>query len=150
MVDMVEAQVLPTPNSQEERNFFIIDAVFTAIFTIELIINIFAHSNDNFKPFYKNKANWFDFFIVVVSVFNVILTASGVDLSNIKILRLLRLGRAIRLFNSLKDLQRLLAAVSEAVYPVCNAFLILLIVAAVYAILGACFCLSLMAPAACV
>jgi len=45
-------------------------------------------------------------------------------------------GRAVRLFSALKDLQRLLAAVSCAVVPVCNAFVILLIIAAMYAILA--------------
>jgi len=42
----------------------------------------------------------------------------------------------VRLFAMLKDLQKLLAAVSSAVYPVCNAFLILLVIASIYAILG--------------
>ena len=51
-------------------------------------------------------------------------------------LRLLRLGRAVRLFNSLKDLNRLITAVSSALYPVCNAFLILFITSCVYGILG--------------
>jgi hypothetical protein len=46
---------------------------------------------------------------------------------------------AVRLFSALKDLNRLLTAVSKAVVPVCNAFLILLIVAAMYAILGTSF-----------
>ena len=45
----------------------------------------------------------------------------------------------MRLFSALKDLNRLLTAVSKAVVPVCNAFLILLIVAAMYAILGTSF-----------
>lgn len=46
---------------------------------------------------------------------------------------------AVRLFSALKDLNRLITAVSKAVVPVCNAFLILLIVAAMYAILGTSF-----------
>ncbi|MGB1600812.1 MAG: ion transporter, partial [Promethearchaeia archaeon] len=53
-----------------------------------------------------------------------------------KMLRLLRLGRAVRLFSALKDLNRLIMAVSSALYPVCNAFLILFITSCVYGVLG--------------
>ena len=41
------------------------------------------------------------------------------------------LSQVIRLFSALKDLQKILNACSAAVFPVANAFLILLIVAAV-------------------
>ena len=116
-----------------------LDATLTAVFTVELMINIFAHSNDGFRPFYTRGSNWFEAFIVVVSLCNVILSYSGTELPNAKLLRLLRLGRAVRLFSALKDLQRLISAVSVAVYPVCNAFLILLIVASIYAILATSF-----------
>ena len=56
--------------------------------------------------------------------------------TNTKLLRLLRIGRVIRLFSALKDLQKIITACSSAVLPVCNAFLILLIIASVYAIVG--------------
>ena len=69
-------------------------------------------------------------------VSNVIVTANGGELPNAKLLRLLRLGRVVRLFKTLKSLNRLITAVSKAVVPVCNAFLILFIIAAIYAILG--------------
>ena len=48
----------------------------------------------------------------------------------------MRIGRVVRLFSALKDLQKLLAAISSAVYPVCNAFLILLVIGSIYAIIG--------------
>jgi hypothetical protein len=57
-----------------------------------LLINIFAHSNDGFKPFYSRPANWFDFAIVTVSLANVILREANVELPNTKPLRLLRIG----------------------------------------------------------
>jgi voltage-gated sodium channel len=62
-------------------------------------------------------------------------TASGGELPNAKLLRLLRLGQAVKLFKTLKELNRLITSVSKAVVPVCNAFLIF-IIAAIYAILG--------------
>ena len=48
----------------------------------------------------------------------------------------MRLGRAAKLFKALKDLNRLITAVSKSVVPVCNAFFLLFIIAAIYAILG--------------
>jgi hypothetical protein len=48
-------------------------------------------------------------------------------------------SRVIRLFSALKDLQKILNACSSAVIPVCNAFMILLIIASVYAIVGTTF-----------
>jgi voltage-gated sodium channel len=138
-LDICESQVLPAKGTYEERVFMALDASLTAIFTAELLVNIFAHSNNGFRPFYTRGWNWFDAFIVIVSLVNVILSYSGTELPNAKILRMLRLARAVRLFSALKDLQRLLAALSLAIYPVCNAFLILLIVASMYAILATTF-----------
>ena len=34
---------MPLPGSKEEKRFFLIDVAITAVFTVELLINIFAH-----------------------------------------------------------------------------------------------------------
>ena len=135
-IDIAEAQILPEAGSGHERTFFILDASITAAFIFELMINLFAHSNDGFKPFTKRASNWFDTAIVIVSIVNVILAGMDIEFFNAKLLRLLRIGRVVRLFSSLKDFQKLVNAISASVLPVCNAFAILLLVAAVYAILG--------------
>jgi voltage-gated sodium channel len=138
-LDICEAQLLPVQGSRSGFTFFVLDAILTLLFTLELMLNIFAHSNDWFEPFYSKGSSWFDFVIVSISVCNVIVTAGGEELPNAKLLRLLRLGRAVKLFKTLKSLNRLITAVSKAVVPVCNAFLILFIIAAIYAILGTSF-----------
>jgi voltage-gated sodium channel len=135
-LDICESQFLPVQGSRSGFIFFILDAILTILFTLELLLNIFAHSNNGFEPFYSKGTNWFDAAIVIISVCNVIVTASGGELPNAKLLRLLRLGRAVKLFKTLKELNRLITSVSKAVLPVCNAFLILFIIAAIYAILG--------------
>jgi len=135
-LDICESQFLPVQGSRSGFIFFILDAILTVLFTLELMLNIFAHSNNGFEPFYSKGTNWFDAAIVIISVCNVIVTASGGELPNAKLLRLLRLGRAVKLFKTLKELNRLITSVSKAVVPVCNAFLILFIIAAIYAILG--------------
>ena len=136
ILDMVEAEMLPDKGTTQFRQIFLADCIITGLFTVELCVNIFVHSNHGFRPFYLRASSWFDVVIVVVSLFNVILTASGEDFPNAKMMRMLRLGRAVRLFHSLKDLNRLITAISNAMYPVCNAFLILFITSCVYGILG--------------
>jgi len=135
-LDICEAQLLPVKGSRTGFIFFILDAFLTFLFTLELTLNIFANSYNGFEPFYAKGSNWFDFAIVSISVCNVIVTASGGELPNAKLLRLMRLGRAVKLFKALKDLNRLITAVSKSVVPVCNAFFLLFIIAAIYAILG--------------
>ena len=109
------AQVLPKQGSPTAHTFFVVDAVITGLFALELLFNLFGHSHQGFHPFYSRAANWFDLTIVTISVVNVIVTASGGKLANAKLLRLMRIGRVVRLFTSLKGLNRLLTAVSHAV-----------------------------------
>ena len=51
-------QLLPAKGSESAETFFILDAVITVLFAIELMVNIFAHSNDGFHPFYSKGSNW--------------------------------------------------------------------------------------------
>jgi voltage-gated sodium channel len=127
---------MAAPGSPEEATFQRFDLVLTIIFTAELLVNLTANSDRCFQPFYSKPNNWLDAFIVLISLANVLLASLGTSFPNAKLLRLLRIVRIVRIFKSLKDLKKILAACSCAVLPVCNAFLILLIIAAVYAILG--------------
>ena len=71
---------MPEEGGQAEQIFINLDLIITVVFVIELLINIFAHSNDGFKPFYSRPANWFDSAIVAVSLANVILRYVGKSL----------------------------------------------------------------------
>ena len=136
-LDLAEAQLLPAPGSGLERVFVVLDAITTGLFTVELAMNAFAHSKNRFKEFLSRPSNWFDTAIVVQSLVTVCLLAAGViSAPSAKMLRLMRLGRVVRLFRSLESLQKLINAITSSILPVCNAFLILVIVAAVYAVLG--------------
>ena len=57
----------------------------------------------------------------------------------IKVFRVLRLGRVLRVFKVFKGFQKLVAAISASIIPVLNAFLMLLIIVSVYAVLGTYF-----------
>jgi len=138
LLDVAEAQILPSPGTPERQTFIVVDALITLIFTAELALNIFAHSDHGMMLFCSKPSNCADLFIVVVCLFNMFAGLLGVDLQaeSIKLLRLLGIVRVVRLLTSLKDLNKILRGCSAAVVPVCNAFVILLIVAMVYAILG--------------
>ena len=128
-LDLTEAQLLPEKGSHLSQVLFALDSTTTALFTIELFMNLFAHSQNNFLQFREKTSNWVDTFIVVMSISNVLLTLANIELPNAKLLRLLRLTRIVRIFKSLRNLQKIINAASAAVLPVCNAFFILLIIA---------------------
>ena len=137
VIDIAEAQVMPSGNSEQAWVFMLLDFIVTGLFTIELTINILAHSNDGCRFFFARWANAFDTLIVAVSITNIILVQANVmEFPNARLLRLARVGRVVRLVSSLRDLQKILSACSSAILPVCNAFFILLIVASVFAIVG--------------
>ena len=119
IVDIVATQMMPEEGSPEVQTFFIIDVAITIYFLVELCINIFGNSHDGFRPFYSYWWNWFDALIVITSIINIIVSLFGLDLPNFKLLRLLRVGRVIRLFHALKTLRRLLYACACALEPVC-------------------------------
>ena len=56
-LDICESQVLPNKGTYIESVFMALEATLTAVFTVELMINIFAHSNDGFRPFYARGSN---------------------------------------------------------------------------------------------
>jgi hypothetical protein len=83
--ELVESEVLPEPGSTQEAVFAEIDLATTILFTVELCFNLFAHSEHHFREFIVQRANWFDAFIVAISLFNVVLQATGASLPNAKV-----------------------------------------------------------------
>ena len=91
------------------------DLFFTIIFAIELAINLFCRF---LVPFITNAWNWLDFIIVTVSIVGV------VTVQPTGIVRILRALRVIRLFGRVSTLRRIVSALTYAILPVCNVFLI--------------------------
>ena len=133
--DIGDAQFLPSEGSTLSKFFQRVDIAITVLFLLELLLNLFAHSNDWFKPFYSSIANWFDVFIVMISLISLGLTF-GSTLPDAKLLRLLRLGRMVRMMQSFKSLHKLIVGIQSSVPSVCNAAAILIMVACVYAVIG--------------
>ena len=111
------------------ETFQIIDLVFTVFFAVELSINLFAHW---WKEFVRSNFNWFDSFVVLVSIF------SRVDdsLPGMNVVRLFRCLRMVRLFRANKELRVLLNALVSSMVPVLYSFLLFLLVISMFAVVA--------------
>lgn len=105
--------------------------IFNILFLIELIVNIYAHW---LVPFWKSGWNIFDVFIVGVSWVSMLFDAPG-----IAVLRLFRAFRAFRLFKRIQEVKKIIVSVTRSLPGVSNAFLLLLIIMGIWAIMGVSF-----------
>jgi hypothetical protein len=127
IANIIEAQkniyLTDNPNSFLGRSLDYLDMFFTFIFLLELLINAYGHW---FKRFISDRWNILDTLVVMAS-----LIALGPFQLPVTILRLLRAGRVVRLFGKLRELKRMLTALSSAVIPMLNSFLMMIVIAAI-------------------
>ena len=97
-----------------------INYVFSAIFAVELAINLFANW---LTAFVRNGWNWLDVFIVLMSL---------IDFGPLSIpdwlVRLMRAVRVVRLFGRVQQLNNMISAITASLFPMMNAFIVLNIV----------------------
>jgi len=137
IVDVTEAQVLPLPASTPAAVFFWMDVGITAMFTADLAVNLFAHSDKCFLPFYSNKNNLFDTAIVIISITSVLIDVYGQgNVIPIKMVRVVRVVRVTRFFPHFQQLNRLVQAIGHCIIPMLNALLILLVFTIMYAVVA--------------
>ena len=136
-LDIAEAELLPDKDSLMHEWFVSLDMLFTFMFVLELALNLFTHSYQGFKSFREDSWNMLDLVIVTVAVATLLLSESGsTDGNTIKMFRLIKIFRIVRLFRRLKSLNRIVVALSAAIIPVLNSFVILLLVTCIYATLA--------------
>jgi hypothetical protein len=95
---------------------------FTAYFALELILNAYAHW---IRDFISSGWNHLDVFIVMMSLID--LSPEGILIPD-WFVKLVRALRVIRLFGRISALKKMAAAVTASIFPMMNAFVILLIV----------------------
>ncbi len=100
-----------------------LNMLFTIIFAIELLLNLYANW---FRPFFSSSWNILDLIVVVLSLASL----GPIDLP-MNILRMMRVFRVIRLFGRIKALKKMIAACIASVIPMANAFLIMTILASI-------------------
>lgn len=76
--DVLESQLRPDQDSTPYKVFFWTEVVVSSLYTMELLCNMFVHSNDWFRPFYTKMQNWIDTAVVLASDISLVLSALGV------------------------------------------------------------------------
>lgn len=105
-----------------------INHVCLGIFTVELIVRLTAYA-PRFGGFFRSGWNVFDFVIVTASFMPFIGESTT-------ILRLIRLGRIVRVVSLFPDLRVLLIAIGRSVPPIASMGVLGVLVVYVYAVIG--------------
>jgi voltage-gated sodium channel len=129
ILNIFEAHFTPEEGSDTQALFAQIDMGFTIIFTCELLTNMFATL---VYEFVKDSWNWFDTMVVGVSLCTLFLE----NLPGAKPLKLMRCFRVFRLFKRIPSLRQIIVALTASVPPMINAFALVCLVTAIYAIVG--------------
>jgi len=124
----LEAQLRPQQGEVAWRVFYVLEWFFGTIFLVELLVNMYGSW---FKEFWMNGWNLFDFFIVCISI----MSLAG-DMPGIDVLRLFRAFRVFRLFKRVPSLRIIVVGVVKSAKAVSQAFIILAIFMAIWAIMG--------------
>lgn len=112
--------------------FIIFDLIFTITFSLELLMNMYAHW---IWAFWRSNWNIFDFLIVVISLVSLSVPPS-VDIPGLTVLRLFRAFRVFRLFKRVQSLKLIIEGVIKSLPGVFNAFGILVLLMGIWAIMG--------------
>ena len=129
-INLAEAQVPAT--TENVQAFARADLAFTMCFLFELLVNMFATLWTNF---FNDPWNWFDLLCVVISMMSLFVP----NLPGADILRLLRCFRVFRLFKRIDSFRNIIVSLGASIKPMCNAFVIVCLVIAIYAIVGVIF-----------
>lgn len=111
-----------------------IDTIFNVLFLIELLINMYGSW---MWPFLSQGWNLFDMFVVSIGIIDLLSLIFGFSYPpQLKIVRLFRAFRVFRLFGRIESLKKILDTIWKAIPGVINAFILLLIVMSIYAVLA--------------
>jgi len=125
----VASSVADMYQCHNEEVWHIFSWFFNIVFLVELLWNL---AGSCWTPFIQDSWNHFDMLVVGLGV----LDMSGVDLGKLKLLRMLRAFRIFRLFGRVPALKKVLGSLVNAFFGVANAFLIVIIVMCICAVLA--------------
>jgi hypothetical protein len=113
--------------------------VFLGIFTIEFIMKFTALK----FSYFKSKMNLFDFLILLLSIFGLIIevffksiSSNSISFTVFRVIRLARFGRILRLFKAAKEIRSIIFALTKSFSALFNIGLLLFLVIFIYAIFG--------------
>ena len=110
--DIMEAELKPTPRSEGELAFLILDIIFTTVFMMEQGMMLFAFGT----VFFTDVWNCLDLSLVLFSFVGLI--AAGVsEIREVKIIRTLKIFRVVRLIRTFKAAHRIIGALARGLIP---------------------------------
>eukprot|EP00036_Acanthoecidae_sp_10tr_P014734 CAMPEP_0206289576 /NCGR_PEP_ID=MMETSP0106_2-20121207/2185_1 /ASSEMBLY_ACC=CAM_ASM_000206 /TAXON_ID=81532 /ORGANISM="Acanthoeca-like sp., Strain 10tr" /LENGTH=1614 /DNA_ID=CAMNT_0053720129 /DNA_START=528 /DNA_END=5372 /DNA_ORIENTATION=- len=120
-------------DAEINKNLEIADYVFTAIFTVEMLIKIVALGLVGHRGSYlRDGWNVLDCFVVVVSLVTYALQGNNW----VKILRTLRVIRPLRMIKRAKGLQHVVGCMIVTVYTIGNVFMITVLLIFIFGVMG--------------
>mmetsp|Transcript_93 Transcript_93/g.264 ORF Transcript_93/g.264 Transcript_93/m.264 type:complete len:475 (-) Transcript_93:50-1474(-) len=129
IANIIEKWIDPTAE-QHAQVWDLVDMFFNLMFTVELVWNMYAFW---FWRFWRSGWNIFDFVVVTIGILNM----SKIPLPGpFALLRMMRAFRVFRLFKRVRSLNDIMVSLARAVPGVSNAFVVLLLVMSIYAIVG--------------
>ena len=108
---ILDSQLQPEKGSVVESNLFIMEILFTVIFTLELLLNMFGSW---FWRFFTDTWNLIDLFVVATSIVAVLVE----EMPAVNFLRLIRVCRMVKLVRKLTTLRILINALISSIIPV--------------------------------
>ena len=127
---------LNDPYGTKTYVLLIVDYISTSIFTIEVVLKIFAYGlfYNGDDSYFKNSWNIIDFLIVVISI--VSLCPLEVDLSVLKVIRMIRLLRPLRVISKVENLKLSINALIISIPAISQLLLIVLLIMFIFGIVG--------------
>jgi hypothetical protein len=107
-----------------------VEIFFTAVFTLELLFNMFGSW---YTEFINDAWSVFDLIVIVIAILGLV---PSVNIPGLNILRLIKVFKMVRLFRKLTALRILINAITQSIVPVMYAFAILLLVSSLYSIIA--------------
>ena len=112
-----------------------LDFIFNYLFIVEMVLKIIAIGFAMDEGSYlRDSWNGLDFFIVVTSIVDMILT--NTDIPALKVLRMLRMIRPLRVISHNPQLRMIVAALFESVGSIINVSFVVMIIWLMFAIYG--------------
>jgi hypothetical protein len=109
------------------------NTALTLLFAAELLVNLYAHW---LREFVSSYMNIWDVFIVSLSLASLGPLDIAMPVTILRFFRVIRILRALKIFARLPQLKKIISALSHSIVPMLNAFLIVLVVMAIYSIIG--------------
>ena len=110
-----------------------IEMIFVFVFFAELLFNLYGHW---FWPFFSSRWAWFDLIVVLASVVDAAYVLGGGTGMGLAVMRLLRIFRIVRIGHRLEHMKNILDANLSALGPMMNAFLLFVVVVAIYSVVA--------------